>query len=67
MPKKCRKFRTVEVAYSSTTEKAGKIWHFLKILLRQKHNTKKHFADILSLSNDLNVAEFYSVAIEKVK
>ena len=64
--KKCRKFRTGEVAYYLQTDKSGKIQHFWKFLLRLTQNKKNYFTDILSLSNDLNIAEFYSVTIKKL-
>ena len=38
----------------------------MKLFLRQNLNKKNWFTEIISLSNNLNITEFYSVTIEKI-
>ena len=65
--RKCRKFRTGEVEYSLETNAAIKTWHLQILILRHELSMKNYFTMLLSLSNDFNIDEFYSITIEKVK
>ena len=65
--KKCRKFRTGEVAYSPETAKAGKIWYFWKLLLKHKLNERKIFIELINLSIELDIEDFISISVENIK
>ena len=65
--KKCRKFRTSEVYFSLEVAKASKTWILCECLLSYKLQKKNCFAVLVTLDNDLNIADFDNIILEKIK
>ena len=43
------------------------MWHFWKLILGHKQIRKNYFSEILSMSNDLNISDFFTINNEKFK
>ena len=64
--KKSRKIRTGEVNYSPETAKAGKTWYFGKLLLEHKLCERNSFGGLLSLSDELDIEDLYTMFVENI-
>ena len=65
--KKCRKYRTGEINFSPETSKAGKVWHFWKMLIRFKLCSINCLSAMINLASKLNINDFMQLSTYEIK